>query len=76
MYAVKFEADIPESHHLVLEIPQEIPAGHAEILVTSVGQSKTGIAGALAFLKAHPLERKSSSTEIEERITNERNSWE
>jgi len=78
MHSIKIETIIPESHHLELDIPAEIPSGSAEIIVMPISPSnrKSAISEGLAWLALSSLRKSRSPSDIDLSIKAERNSWE
>jgi hypothetical protein len=78
MLAVKLEAVVPDNHQLVLQVPDEIPAGTVEIVILAKGKPLTSNGQTiLDFLAeaAYPIEPRSAE-DIEADIQAERSAWE
>ncbi len=79
MPAVKLEAAVSDNHQLVLQVPDEIPAGTVEIVILAKGKplASTGqaILDFLAEAAKYPIESRSAE-DIEVDIRAERNAWE
>jgi hypothetical protein len=72
--AVKLEGHLSENRQLTLTVPDEIPAGPAEVLVVSKKGGKESLLRFLDALTLAPISSRSSE-EIEEAILTERNAW-
>lgn len=55
MKTVSIKTRIPENHRLVVEVPPDIPAGPAEVVVTALAAEEPGRAWTLGDLLASGL---------------------
>lgn len=79
MHAIKIDTTIPEDHRLIIELPQDLPPGEAQVLVFSGSKPPQGTGrDILAFLRENPLPEGScrSPEEMEADIKSERDAWE
>jgi hypothetical protein len=79
MLAVKLEAVVPDNRRLVLQVPDEIPAGTVEIVILAKGKplasNGQAILDFLAEAAKYPIESRSAE-DIEADIQTERSAWE
>lgn len=79
MYVHKYEIEIPEDHHLNLEIPADCPVGSAEIIILSnvsanVSTPDKNLEDFLNWLETQPPSGRSKE-EIDADIAAERAAW-
>jgi hypothetical protein len=78
MKAYRISTEIPQDHELVLHLPDDIPAGQAEVLVlTGEGSERSDRESMKAFLDrlASPGRNTRSKKQIDDELLSERNSW-
>ncbi len=77
MVAVKLVTVIPTDRHLVLEVPFEVPAGDAEVIILSRLPQRHGNGLALLrYLRGRQFEPRRSAEQIDCQIEEERRAWE
>lgn len=86
MYAHKTTITVPESRHVELDLPSDVPAGEAELIVLVAGAAARGLrpGSAEAIRAAEPgivawrtanAGKLLSAVQIDEYLAQERGSW-
>ncbi len=78
MYAVKLDTAIPHNRHLVIQLPNDVPIGDAEVIILSKPKIQQGNGQALLrFLRERrlPPQHRRSAAEIDAQIEQERHAW-
>lgn len=68
MRTVSIKTTIPEDHRLGVEVPAEIPAGPAEVVVTALGPGEAGRVWTLGDLGSGLVGLWSDRTDIEDSV--------
>ena len=78
MYAVKLDTIIPQNRHLVIQVPNEMPIGDAEVIILSkLGNQQGNGQALLRYLRERRLSPRyrRSADEIDAQIEQERSAW-